>query len=83
MITDRWITTEKDSEWAHAAVLDTLKTFPDLQSLSVELEGCQIEIPFHFFTTLRHISVHCVSDFANSQDYIQRNLLTRSLHDPF
>ncbi|KAF8804189.1 hypothetical protein BYT27DRAFT_7302269 [Phlegmacium glaucopus] len=110
--TVKWIPAENDSEWAQTAVMDALKTFPDLQSLSIQLECCQIEIPFHFFTTLRHISVHCVNeevhnpahhgktfknlvkmisqspllesiDFTNGKDYIQRNSLTRSLHQLF
>ncbi|KAF8804188.1 hypothetical protein BYT27DRAFT_6712086 [Phlegmacium glaucopus] len=58
----RWVPAEKDSEWAQTTVLDALKTFTNLQSLTIQLESCRIEIPFHLFTALRHISVHCVSE---------------------
>ena len=46
--------------------MDAIKTFHNLQGLHVELEHCRIEIPFHFFTGLRHISVHDVGDERNT-----------------
>jgi hypothetical protein len=62
MVIDRWVPAVKDSEWAHATVLEALKSYPNLQSLSIELQSCRIEIPFQIFTTLRHISVFCVGE---------------------
>lgn len=44
--------------------MNALKTYSNLQSLSVELQNCRIEIPFHHFTALRHISVYCVGEDA-------------------
>ena len=38
--------------------MDALKTLPNLQHLYVAVQSCQIEIPFHFFTALRHIDVN-------------------------
>jgi hypothetical protein len=61
---DRWIPAEKDSEWAQSAIVNALKTFSHLQNLSVELRHCRTEIPFHFFTALKHISVHCVGCYC-------------------
>lgn len=52
----------KDTIWAHTAVLKALKSYSNLQSLSIELQSCRIEIPFQTFTSLRHISVSCVGE---------------------
>lgn len=59
-IDDRWLPAQKDSEWAQIAIVNALKTFSHLQNLSVELRYCRIEIPFHLFTALKHVSLHCV-----------------------
>jgi hypothetical protein len=67
--TVRWVPAAKDSEWAHTIVMNAIKSFPNLQNLSVELQNCRIEVPFHFFTTLRHISVFCVGEDLHRPAY--------------
>ena len=63
---DRWTPGPQDGEWAQIAAVDAIKTFHNLQCLHIELQHCRIEIPFHSFTALRHISVHDVGDERNT-----------------
>src|SRR5271156_4318557 len=67
--------------------MDAMKTLPNLQSLSIELEHCQIEIPFHVFTALRHISVKYIGEgprheitFENLIKMISQSPLLESLN---
>ena len=81
LIIDRWSPTSKDRKWAHTAVMDALKTLPNLQSLSVGW-GYRIDLPFHFFTTLQHISVQCVDEgntFENLIQMISQSPLLKSI----
>jgi hypothetical protein len=80
---DRWKPASADKKWAHLAVMDALTTLPNLQSLSVEW-GYQIEIPFHLFTTLRHVSVKCEDNdkgttFENLTKMISQSPLLESV----
>ena len=52
--------------------MDALKTLPNLQHLHVALLTCQIEIPFQFFTALRHINIHCVNEEARHSVHHQK-----------
>lgn len=59
-----------DSKWAHTAVMDALKTLPNLQSLSIK-QGYRINIPLHSFTSLQHISVQCFNEGKTFENLIQ------------
>ena len=63
--------------------MDAIKTFHNLQNLHIELQHCQIEILFHFFTALQHITVHNVGEenktFNNLVKMISQSPLLESI----
>ena len=56
-------------EWTHTAVVDALKMLPNLQRLCIASTTCQIEIPFHLFTALKHIDVQCRNEASYNPVY--------------
>jgi hypothetical protein len=81
LIIDSWKPALADKKWAHVAVMHALTTLPNLLSLSVEW-GSQIKIPFHLFTTLRHVSVKCEdkgTTFENLTKMILQSPLLESI----
>jgi hypothetical protein len=74
----RWNPVHKDGDWAQEAVMNALKTLPNLRVLLLHTTHCKIPVPFHDLSgMIEEISIHGTTDQAEILDNIAK-LVARS-----
>ena len=69
-----------DRTWIQATVMDALKALPKINSLRIWIDHCRLQVPFHFISGLKEISI----DGTNREYYTgtMENLAKMVAHSP-